>query len=132
MCYINSSLGCRQIGFIGDPPEALEMAVFSDADFAGDREDAKSTTGIFVALTGPHSFYPLTAASKKQTAVSNSTPEAEVVAAFDAIRLEALPLLDVWEEILGRKVRCTLYENKQACIAIIKSGRFPKMRHVKR
>ena len=32
--YINGSAGWRQIGFIGDGPEELELGLFSDADFA--------------------------------------------------------------------------------------------------
>jgi hypothetical protein len=39
-----------QIGFIGDPPDKLKLALFSDADFAGDRNDLKSTSGVFLAL----------------------------------------------------------------------------------
>ena len=104
--------------------------------FAGDKGDSKSTSGMFVALTGPHSFFPLAAASRKQTAVANSTPEAEVVAAYhamavitaayDAVRLDAVPLLDLVEAVFNRTVSTTLYEDNQSCIAIIKSGRFQK------
>ena len=64
-------------GYIGDKPEDLRFQLFADADFASDLVIRKSTSGLFLALT---------AASKKQTAVSHSTPEAELVAADAALR----------------------------------------------
>ena len=101
--------------------------MFADADFAGDRSEAKSTSGCLIAIVGPHSFYPLSALSKKQSAVACSTPEAEIVAAYEALRTEAMPLLDLFEVVLGgRKVDCTLYEDNQAAIKIMESGKFPK------
>eukprot|EP00972_Heterocapsa_arctica_P052437 7715433-Heterocapsa_arctica.AAC.1 len=66
MCYINLSLDLRLKGHIGDDPADLVLAPYSDADFAGDKESSKSTSGIFLALTSPNSFYPLNATSRKQ------------------------------------------------------------------
>ena len=74
--YINGTVDWRQVGFVGDTTDNLEIGLFSDADFGGDRADMKSTSGVFLALYGPHTFYPLAAQSKKQTAVSHSTVEA--------------------------------------------------------
>ena len=68
-------------GWIGDPIEDLELCVFSDANWAGEKSTYKSTTDSFTCLIGPNSFFPISALSKKQTCVSHSTPEAEIVAA---------------------------------------------------
>eukprot|EP00972_Heterocapsa_arctica_P091329 13475375-Heterocapsa_arctica.AAC.1 len=38
VCYINSSLDLRLKGHIGDKPKDLTIALYSDADFAGDKE----------------------------------------------------------------------------------------------
>ena len=65
--------------WIGDPPDLLELVLYCYADLAGDRTDSKSTSGVFMCLLGPCSFMPLNALSKKQTSVSKSTPEAEIV-----------------------------------------------------
>ena len=43
-----------------------------------DKETLRSTSGVFLAVYGPYSFFPLAAQSKKQTAVSHSTVEAEI------------------------------------------------------
>ena len=70
--------------------------------------------------------------SKKQTAQSHGTVEAEIVAAYDAVRCEGIPALDLWEVILGRLPSLTLMEDNQSTFQLIKSGKFPKSRHVKR
>ena len=77
VCYINSTLDLNLYGWIGDPPDLLELVLYCDADLAGDRTDSKSTSGVFMCLLGPRSFMPLNALSKKQTSVSKSTPEAK-------------------------------------------------------
>ena len=75
--YINGAASWRQIGSVGDKPEHLQLGLFSDAGFAGDSADMWTTPGVFLALYGPHSFFPLSAQSKKQAVVSHSTVEAE-------------------------------------------------------
>ena len=88
--------------FVGDKPEYQQLGLFSGADFAGDRADMRSTSGVFLALYGPHSFFPLSAQSTKQTAASHITVEAEIVAADHALRTSGLPALPLWERFLSR------------------------------
>ena len=114
MLYLKGSREVRQIGFIGDEFKDLQLCLYTDADFAGDRNDLKSTSGVFLALTGSHSFWPLCGQSKKQTAVSHSTVEAELVACNHGLRTEGLPALLLWEPILGRKTSLVLYQDNQA------------------
>ena len=91
--YINGAVEWRQIGFIGESPDKAQLGLFSDADFAGDRADMRSTSGVFLALYGDHSFFPLYGQSRKQTAVSHSTVEADIAAADHAIRSSGFPAL---------------------------------------
>ena len=65
ICYIGSSLDYKLKGHNGDSSKDLEFTLFSDADFAGCSDTAKSTSGVFIALTGPNSFFPLNAISKR-------------------------------------------------------------------
>jgi hypothetical protein len=132
ICYINSSLDLRLKGHIGDPSDQLALSLYSDADFAGDKESSRSTTGIFLALTGPNTFFPLNGVSKKQTCVSHSTPEAEIVAANAAVRLEGLPALQLWDILMNRKIQATLLEDNQATLQILRSGKNPALRHISR
>ena len=131
--YINGSVAWRQIGFIGDDADPLELGLFSDADFAGDRVGMRSTSGVFLALYGPHSFFPLAAQSKKQTCVSHSTVEAEIIAADHAVRTSGLPALPLWEKILNRpQVVLQVYQDNQATARIMTTGRAPTLRHIQR
>ena len=75
---------------------------------------------------------PLAAISKKQTCVSHSTPEAELVAADLALRAEGLPALDIWEVILGRPVKLAFQEDNQAAIVVLRSGYSTALRHMGR
>ena len=119
--YINTSLDYKLKGHIGDNPKDLNITLYSDADFAGCLDTAKSTSGVFIALTGPNSFFPLNAISKKQSCVSHSTPEAEIVAADLAIRTEGLPALQLWGVVLERPVKLLVQEDNQATIQILKT-----------
>ena len=114
ICYVNSSLDLCLKDHIGDSSDKLALSFYSDADIAGDEDSPKSTTGIFMALTGPNTFFPLNGVSKKQTCFSHSTPEAEIVAPNAAVRLEELPALQLWDVILERNVIATLLEDSQA------------------
>ena len=59
----------------------------------------RSTSGCFLALIGPNTFYPLTAFSKKQTSTAMSSTESEVIAANVALRAVGLPSSCLWEII---------------------------------
>ena len=127
------------IGWIADELAELTLTLYSDADFAGDPDSMKSTSGVFLALVGPSSFVPLGAVSKKQGCVSHSTPEAELVAADVAVRTEGLPAVALWEIIwqsaAGLTVgpeRLRFREDNAAAIQILKTGRNPTIRHMGR
>ena len=79
MCYINTTKDWNLESFIGDPVADLDIVMYCDADFAGDRKDSKSTSGGVIALVGPNSFAVVSALSKKQSVVSHSSTEAELV-----------------------------------------------------
>ena len=91
MCYIHSTLRA----FIGDSISDCKLWCFADADHAGEY-DNRSTTGCVLVLVGPNPHLPLTAFSKKQTSVSMSSTEAEVVAANITLRAVGLPSSGLW------------------------------------
>ena len=99
--YINATLDLRLVGSCGDPADDLHLKLFVDADFAGEREDAKSTSSGYLVLCGPHTWYPLAWVSKRQTSISRSTTEAEIISLAHSLYTEALPSLQLWERLLG-------------------------------
>jgi hypothetical protein len=74
--------------------------LFSDADYAGCEKTHKSTTGAFLCMTGPHTFVPVSAISKKQDCISRSTAEAELIAVDVALRTIGIPAMDIWEKTI--------------------------------
>ena len=90
ICYIHSTLDYKLKAFVGDKISDCKLWCFADADHAGEY-DNKSTTGCFLVLIGPNTYFPLTAFSKKQTSVSVSSTEAEVVAANISLHAAGLP-----------------------------------------
>ena len=54
MSYINCTPDLVLRGWVGDGPDHLIVRLLSDADFAGDRPSMRSTTGGYLAMTGPN------------------------------------------------------------------------------
>ena len=66
----------------------LPNNVFQDSDFAGDLEDSKSTSGETLCIFGSHTFVPISWMCKKQTAVSHSSTESEIISLDTGLRLD--------------------------------------------
>ena len=130
--YINCTTDLSMYAWIGDPIEKLGLVLFCDADLAGDRTDSKSTSGVFLCILGPRSFVPLTGVSKKQTSISRSTPEAEIVAPAHGLFKEAIPAIGLWQKVLGKKIRIRVLEDNEAACRVIITGKNPSMRHMSR
>jgi hypothetical protein len=132
MCYVHTSLHYRMVGFVGDKPQQLSTHLFADADFAGCPDSQRSTSGMHLAIRGPATCFPIAGASKRQTCVSHSTPEAELVAADFALRTAGLPALQLWDVLLQRHAGLVFHEDNQAMIRVCETGRNPTMRHLGR
>ena len=74
---------------------------FQDYDFAGDLEDSKSTSGGTLCVFGSHTFVPISWMCKKQTAVSHSSSESEIISLDTGLRLDGLPALEFWDVIVS-------------------------------
>ena len=77
-------------------------------------------------------MFPIQAQSKKQTAVSHSTPEAEIVAADLAVRTVGLPALSLWDVLGERENTLIFHEDNAAMIQVCRTGKNPTMRHLGR
>ncbi len=82
-----------QTCWVGDGITECLLMLFADGSFAGGLTDAKSTTGGYLCLVGPSIFVPISWICKKQTSVSHSSSEAEVVALDAVLRMEGIPAL---------------------------------------
>ena len=85
----------------GNTAKQCRLGLFQDSDFAGDLEDSKSTSGGTVCVLGSHTFVPISWMCKKQTAVSHSSTESEIISLDTALRLDGLPALELWDLIVS-------------------------------
>jgi hypothetical protein len=126
ICYINTTRHRCVIGWRGGPDAILDQRIYADADFAGCVRTLRSATGVALAVEGPNTRMVANGVFERQTAVSHSTPEAEIVAADYAMRQEGMPALSLLECILERPVRLCVMEDNEAMIRICRSGKNPQ------
>ena len=93
---------------LGEPTSFLDHVssgqcrpgLFQDSDFAGDLEDSKSTSGGIPCIFGSHTFVPIIWMCKKQTSVSHSSTEAEIISLDAGLRMDGIPALTLWDLVI--------------------------------
>ena len=65
--WMHHSSDHMQIYYVGDKPSECNLVLFSDASFAGDLRDSKSTSGGVLCLVGSNTYVPINWLCKKQT-----------------------------------------------------------------
>ena len=108
--------------------------MYADADFVGDSGNARSTSGGYLVLVGPNTFFPISWLSRLQTSTGRSATENEVVALATSLFSEATPApaLILWECLLDRGVHLEIMEDNQATIRVVLKGYSAKLRHISR
>ena len=91
----------RQYCHVGNTAKQCRLGLFQDSDFAGDLEDSKSTSGGTLCIFGSHTFVPISWMCKKQTAVSHSSTESEIISLDTRLRLDGYPALELWDLIVS-------------------------------
>ena len=86
---------------VGNTPKQCRLGLFQDSDFVGDVEDSKSTSGGTLCVFGSHTFVPISWMCKKQTSVSHSSTESEIISLDTGLRLDGLPALELWDLIVS-------------------------------
>lgn len=107
--------------------QADTLIGYSDSDWAGDRNDSKSTSGYVFKLHGN----TISWASRKQPTVSKSSTEAEYIALAEAIsecewlRKLLVDLMVKFDETVS------IYEDNTSCIKIAEEPReYKRMKHL--
>ena len=113
--------GTTNLGLIFTPQVSAECIGYSDADWGGDLEDRKSTSGYLFQISGAAVSWR----SKKQTCVALSTAEAEYVALAGAAQ-EAMWMrqLTAELEIDAPAEAITIFEDNQSAICMTKNPQF--------
>ena len=85
---------------MGNTAQQCRLGLLQDSDFAGDLEDSKSISGGILCIFGSHTFVPISWMCKKQTSVSHSSTEAEVISLDAGLRIDGIPALDLWDLVI--------------------------------
>ena len=91
----------RQYCHVGNTAKQCRLGLFQDSDFAGDLEDSKPTSRGTLCIFGSHTFVPISWMCKKQTAVSHSSTESEIISLDTGLRLDGLPALKLWDLVVS-------------------------------
>ena len=114
--------GTTEMGLVFSPQPTDECVGYSDADWGGDLDDRKSTSGYLFQVGGGAVSWR----SKKQTCVALSTAEAEYIALAAAAQ-EALWLRQLTAEFKMSDVpleATTIHEDNQSTISMAKNPQF--------
>ena len=99
--YIHHTCEYKQYCYVGNTAKQCRLGLFQGSDFAGDLEDSKSTSGGTSCIFGSHTFVPISWMCKKQTSVSHSSTESEIISLDAGWRLDGIPALDLWDLIVS-------------------------------
>ena len=97
---------------MGNTAKQCRLGLFQDSDVAGDLEDSKSTSGRTLCIFGSHTFGPTSWTCKKQTSVSHSSTESEIISLDAGLRLDGLLALELWDLIASVFVSVTQTSNR--------------------
>ena len=125
--YIHHTCEHKQYCYVGHSAKQCRLGLFEDSDFAGDLEDSKSTSGRILCVFGSHTFVPISWMCKKQTSVSHSSTESEIISLDAGLRLDGLLALELWDlivSVLGNMTQTTERTGRPVIS--------PTMRHVSR
>ncbi|CAK0884153.1 unnamed protein product [Prorocentrum cordatum] len=110
--------------------EHLAIRLWPDADWNGDSNTTKSTSGLYCELVGTESSnsFPLTWKVSRQTATSSSSAESETISASTAVRHCALPVQTLISDMLGVLVPIDCRVDNAQAIQAIKKGYSKRLR----
>ena len=82
-------------------PNNADWDCFKTLTSTRDLQDSKSTSGGTLCVFGSHTFVPISWMCKKQTSVSHSSTESEIISLDTGLRLDGLPALELWDLIVS-------------------------------
>ena len=85
---------------MGNSVKRCQLGLFQDASFAGDLQDSKSKSGRMLCIWCSHTFVLLSCMCKKQTAVSPSSAESEIISLEAGLRKDVLATLQFWDRVV--------------------------------
>ena len=92
--YIHHRSEYRHYCYVGNTAQQCRLGLFQDSDFAGDLE------GGILCIFGSQTFAPIGWMCKKQTSVSHSCTEGEIISLDAGLRMDGIPLFDLRDLVI--------------------------------
>ena len=96
--YIHYTSEYRQYCYVGNTAQQCRQGLVQDSDFEGDL--SKSTSLGTLCIFESHTFVPISWMCKKQTPVSRSSTEAEIISLDAGLRTDGFPALTLWDLVI--------------------------------
>ena len=100
----------------------LHQETYMDSDLAGDRATSRSCSGWTTSFVAGKMRCLLDWGAKKQASTARHTPEAEVVAAADAVARSAAPIWSITEQVWRTTLPEHLFIEAEAGGVILSAG----------
>ena len=110
--YIHHTCEYKQYCHVGNTAEQCRMGLFQDSDFAGDLLGLEIYFRWNIVYFGSHTFVPISWMCKKQTSVSDSSTESDIISLDAGLRMDGIPALDLWHLIVAF-LHGNTYQSKQ-------------------
>ena len=89
--YIHHACEYKKFCYVGNTAKQCRLGLFQDSDLAGDLKGSKSISGGKLCIFGSHTFFvPISWMCKKQSAVSHSSTESEIITLDAGLRLDGI------------------------------------------
>ena len=135
MAYCKWEAGLELRGTLSplDEPN-LAIILWTDADWNGDPSHTRSVSGAHIEIVGMESgnTFPITWRAGSQGATSNSSAESEVVALSMGVRHIGLPMQDLFEAFVGRRIPMICRVDNTQAIASARKGYSKRLRCLNR
>lgn len=133
-CYWKTTVDLG-IVITGDPRDVDVVVVVEvevDSDLANDVFSARSTSAVWLAVSGPNTCAPMTWGAKGNPNSARNTAEAEEIAIDRGAFLYAMPICSTLEVILKRVVRIVLRSDNDAALIAARKGYSRKLSYLKK
>ena len=84
---------------MGNTAQHCRLGLFQESDIAGHLEDSNRASTRVFCIFGSRTFVPVSWMCKKQSSVSQSSTESEIISLDAGLRMDGLLALDLWDTV---------------------------------
>ena len=114
----------RQYCYVENTAHHCRLELFHGSNFAGDLEDSEINISKALCILGCRTFVPISWMCEKQTSVSHSSTESEIMSLDAGLRMDGLPTLELWDLVI--EVLKTIHELPKPTICSREATASPK------